>query len=104
MDIEETEEAFVLTADVPGLAQKDVRITIHDNVLTLQGERREEKTEKRRGAHRTERLYGTFVRSFPLPSSVDAGNARATYRDGVLTVNLPKREEAKPRQIEVKVE
>jgi HSP20 family protein len=104
VDIEETEDSFVVTADVPGMTQKDIKITLNDGVLTLSGERKQEKTDKKRGSHRVERFHGMFTRSFALPTSVDAEKVKATYREGVLSVNLPKREEAKPKQIEVKVE
>jgi len=102
VDIEEQEDGYTVTADVPGLAQKDVKVTLQDNVLTLHGERKAETSEKKRGTHRIERTYGAFSRSFALPSAVDAEKVKAEYKDGVVTVTIPKQEEEKPREIEVK--
>ena len=103
VDVEEREDAYVVTADVPGLDRKDVKVTHEDGVLTISGER---KLEPQDGGerHRVERVYGAFSRSFNLPPAADAGKVRAAYKEGVLTVIIPKREEAKTRRIEVKVE
>ena len=103
-DIEETPEAYVVTADLPGLTQKEIGIALQDNVLTIHGERKTEKHEGKGARQRVERFSGMFSRSFALPASVNADAVKAAYKDGVLTVTLPKREEAKPRQITVKVE
>jgi HSP20 family protein len=85
------------------VTKKDVAITLQDNVLTLRGEKRQEKESKDASFHRSERTYGAFQRSFTLPSTVVAEKIDAAFADGVLTVTLPKSDEAKPRQIEVKV-
>ena len=103
VDIEETPEAFVLRADLPGVSQKDVKVNFAGDTLTLRAERKRE-TEKHAGSlHRTERYYGAFERSFTLTSPVRADKIKATYRDGVLEIEVPKAEEAKVREIEVQV-
>ncbi|MCL4846716.1 MAG: Hsp20/alpha crystallin family protein [Acidobacteria bacterium] len=94
---------LVLKAELPGLNRDDIDLRVENNTLTVRGERRREAGVRDEQYHRVERVYGTFSRSFTLPSSLDAGSVTADYRDGVLTVVLPKREEAKPRQIQVKV-
>lgn len=101
-DVEETDESIVVTADLPGLTRNDISITLRDNILSIHGERKTER-KKGKGAHRrVERFTGIFSRSFALPSPVKADDVQAKYRDGVLTVTLSKKEEAKPRQITVK--
>lgn len=106
VDIAETEDDLILTADVPGVPQENIDIRIEDATLTLSGERRfatEEKDAKQPGYHRMERGYGAFSRSFTLPDTVDAEKVSANYANGVLTVKLPKKEVAKPRTIKVAV-
>jgi len=103
VDIYEREGAIVLKAELPGIDLKDVDIRLENNVLTLRGERRIDNEVKRESYHRVERAYGTFSRSFTLPSVVDQEKIKADYRDGVLTVTLPQREEAKPKQISINV-
>ena len=103
VDIYETEDALVLTAMLPGVSKDDVTIEVHNNTLTLRGERKLDKEVKQDNYHRVERSYGAFSRSFTLPSVVDQGSIKAEYRDGVLKLTLPKREEAKPRQIQINV-
>jgi len=102
VDIRETEEALTLFAEIPGIAKDDVHLSIENGRLTLSGERKFEKDTKEENYHRIERTYGSFTRSFSLPKNVDTTQAKATFKDGVLTVELPKSEEAKPRQIEIK--
>jgi len=104
IDIAETEEELVVTAELPGVKQEEVDITIADDVLTLKGEKKEEKEVKEKNYHRIERNYGSFQRSISLPTSVQADKAKATYKDGILTINVPKVEEAKPKQIKISVE
>jgi HSP20 family protein len=104
IDIAETDNEIVVTAELPGVDQKDVDITITDDVLTLKGEKKEEKEIKKENYHRIERSYGGFQRTVTLPTGVQADKAKATYKDGVLTVNVPKTEEAKPKQIKINVE
>ena len=103
VDIYETAESVVVKAELPGLAREQVGIEVKDGVLTLKGERKVEKEVKEENYHRVERAYGTFLRSFSLPASVDQEKISATLKDGVLEVRLGKREQAKPKQIQVKV-
>ncbi len=103
VDILETENELVLKADIPGVEMKDVDIQLENGTLTIKGERRFEKEEKEKGFHRLERSYGSFVRYFTLPDTVDPEKVKAEYNAGVLTVSLPKKEIAKPRAIKVQV-
>ena len=103
VDILETENELVLKADVPGVELKDIDIQMENGTLTLKGERKFEKEEKNKGFHRLERSYGSFVRYFTLPDTVDPEHVKADYQNGVLTVTLPKKEIAKPRAIKVQV-
>jgi HSP20 family protein len=100
-DIEETEDAYVLRMDLPGINKNDIHLSIEKNVLTIRGERKHEGSEKNENYHAMERFYGKFQRSFVLPSSVDDNSVNAEYKDGVLTVTLKKKEEAKPKAIEI---
>jgi HSP20 family protein len=103
VDILETENELVLKADIPGVEMKDIDIQLENGTLALKGERKFEKEEKDKGFHRLERSYGSFVRYFTLPDTVDAEHVKADYQKGVLTVTLPKKEIAKPRTIKVQV-
>ena len=103
VDISETEAEYAIKAELPEVKKEDVKVTVEDGVLTIQGERKQEKEEKGRKYHRIERAYGRFVRSFTLPDTVDEGKVRAEYADGVLKLHLPKSEKAKPKQIDVKI-
>lgn len=99
VDIFERPDGLVIRAEVPGVRKEDIDIRIENNVLTLHGERRREEGFDENNAHRLERLYGAFTRSFSLPATVDSTKIAATYRDGVLEIVLPKAEEAKPKRI-----
>ena len=103
VDIYEKGTDVVLKAELPGVDPKDVDIRIENNVLTLRGERKFEEETKQENYHRVERSYGAFTRAFTLPSTVDTGNVKAEYKDGVLRITLPKREDAKPKQIQVQI-
>ncbi len=103
VDITETEGEYAIKAELPEVRKEDVKITVEDGVLTLQGERKQEKEETGRKYHRIERSYGRFVRSFTLPDTVDESKVRADYAEGVLHLHLPKSEKAKPKQIEVRI-
>lgn len=103
VDIYEDEDNIVLKAELPGLKKDEIDVHVEKNLLTLNGERKREKETKENGYYRSERAYGNFSRSFTLPTTVDASKIAATYTDGLLTLTLPKVEQAKPRQIEVKV-
>ena len=101
VDIYENNDQIVLEAELPGMNREDFELTIENNVVTLRGERRFEKKEDTDNYHRVERSYGSFTRSFTLPQTVSGDTATAEYRNGVLRVTLPKREEAKARRIEI---
>jgi HSP20 family protein len=102
VDIFENKNEIVLEAELPGMNSEDVNISIENNVLTLHGERRFEKKDEIDNFHRVERSYGSFTRSFTLPPTVSSENANAEFQNGVLRLTLAKREEAKPRRIEIK--
>lgn len=103
VDISETEGEYLIKAELPEVRKEDVKVTVENGVLTLQGERRQEKEEKGKRFHRVERSYGSFVRSFTLPESVEESSVKAEYKDGVLNLHLPKSEKVKPKAIDVKV-
>lgn len=102
-DVVETREAIVVRMDLPGFDPKALDVKVEKDLLTIRGERREEERKEGETYHRAELRYGSFARSFALPVAVDGQKAQARYENGVLEVRLPKREEAKPRSIEVKV-
>jgi HSP20 family protein len=103
VDIHETDKEFLVKAEIPEVKKDDVKITIEEGVLTIKGERKAEREEKGKTFHRTERMYGTFLRSFALPNEVEEAKAVAEFKDGMLTLHLPKSERAKPKTIEVKL-
>ncbi len=102
VDIKETDEALTIFAEIPGLTKDNVSITMENSVLTISGERKFEKDVEKENFHRIERTYGSFSRSFSLPTNVATEKADASFKDGVLTVTLPKTDEAKPRKIAIK--
>jgi HSP20 family protein len=101
VDIFETEGEIVVKAELPGMERKDIALNLENNVLTVRGERRFVKETKDDNYHRIERSYGTFSRSFSIPATVEEEKIRADYRDGVLKIVLPKKEQAKPKQIRI---
>ena len=103
VDIYETENDIVLKAELPGMDPKDVEVKVEDNTLYLKGERKFEKEVRNENYHRVERSYGSFARSFSLPNSISSEKVKAEFKDGLLTLTLPKREEAKPRTIKIDV-
>jgi HSP20 family protein len=103
VDIFETDNELVLKADLPDVKMENIDIQIENGTLTLKGERKFEKDEKNKGFHRIERSYGSFVRYFTLPETVNTENVRAEYNNGVLTITLPKKEVAKPKTVKVQV-
>ena len=103
VDILETENELLLKADLPGVDMKNIDIQVENGTLTLKGQREFQNEAKQGGYHRIERSYGSFVRYFALPETVDTEGVRADFKNGVLTVILPKKEVAKPRQIKVQV-
>jgi len=104
VDIVDTEDTLSLKADLPDVKIEDIDIRMENNTLTLRGTRKFEKDDKVKGWHRIERSYGDFVRSFQVPSTVDTDKIAADYKNGVLTVTLPKKEAAKPRQVKVEIQ
>jgi len=103
VDISETEGEYQIKAEIPDVKKEDVKVTLEDGVLTIQGERKHEKEEKGKKYHRIERSYGSFVRTFSLPDVIDEEKVKAEFKEGVLNLSLPKSEKAKPKAIDVKV-
>jgi HSP20 family protein len=101
LDVYQDKDQFTVVAELPGLKKEDIELSLHDDVLTISGERKQEK--KGEEGYRNERFFGRFQRSVTLPAGVDSNKVKATYQDGILKVVLPKAEEAKPKQIEVSV-
>lgn len=104
VDVSETKDALLVKAEVPGMDAKDIDISIVGDTLTIKGEKKQQVEEKDENYHRVECRYGAFSRSIRLPATVDADKVQAKYEKGILSIQLPKKEEAKPKQIEVKVE
>jgi HSP20 family protein len=103
VDIYENEASLVVKAELPGVDPKQVEVRVENNTLFLKGERKFEEETNQQNYHRVERAYGSFVRSFALPASVDPEKVSAEYKDGLLTITIPKREEAKPKSIKINV-
>jgi HSP20 family protein len=103
VDIYEQNGNIVLKAELPGVDPKDVDVRVENNILTLSGERKLENEVKRENYHRVERAYGSFTRSFTLPNVVDTEKIKAEYKDGLLRMTLPKKDEARPKQISINV-
>jgi HSP20 family protein len=101
VDIYEADGKLVLKAELPDMRREDIDVSVENHTLTITGERKLDQEIKQENFHRIERAYGSFVRSFSLPNTVDAAKIAAEYKNGVLTVKLPVREEAKPRQIQI---
>ncbi|MFW6123249.1 MAG: Hsp20/alpha crystallin family protein [Thermodesulfobacteriota bacterium] len=104
VDVSESEDKITVKAEIPGLEAKDIDISMSGDTLTIKGEKKSEKEEKEENYHVVERSYGSFRRAMKLPALVDADQVEATYKNGVLTVVLPKKEEVKPKAIEIKAE
>ncbi len=103
VDISETDDEYLIKVELPEVRKEDVKVTVHEGVLMLQGERKLEREEQNKKYHRVERAYGSFARSFTLPENVDDNSVKARHKDGMLYLHLAKTEEAKPKSIEVKV-
>ena len=101
VDIHETDHGFVIKAELPGVSKDDVSVDVHQKTLTLRGQRKHEAEVKQDKYHRVERAYGTFQRSFVLPTAVDQEKVQATFKDGVLELHLPKSDSAKPKRIAI---
>jgi len=102
VDVRETDDGLTLFVELPGIKSEDVDITVEDRTLTVRGERKFEQDVERENYHRIERAYGTFTRTFTLPANVRADEVKASFADGVLTIDLPKAEESKPRKVAIK--
>ena len=103
VEVAETDDAYEVTAELPGLDEKDVEVTLDDNILTLKGEKTQEKEEKKKNYHFTERSYGHFERIIPLPHEVDKSKIKAHFKKGVLSLNLPKTEKTKKTSTKIQV-
>lgn len=103
VDISETDEGYQIKGEIPGVRKEDVKVTIQNGMLTIQGERKQEKEEKNKKFHRVECSYGSFMRSFRLPEDADESAVKAEFKDGMLNVSLPKSAKAKPKSINVTV-
>ncbi|MDX2250890.1 MAG: Hsp20/alpha crystallin family protein [Nitrospira sp.] len=103
VDITEDDKEYLIKAELPEMKKEEIKINVHEDVLSISGERKYEKEEKGKKYHRVERAYGSFVRSFTLPEDADGSKINAEYKEGVLKLHLPKSEKAKPKAIEVKV-
>jgi HSP20 family protein len=103
VDIEEDNDNYFVKAEIPGIKKEDVKISVRGNTLSVSGERKQESETKEKTFHRIERSYGRFMRTITLPSDVDPNKVKATYKDGILTISLPKPESTKPKEIEVEI-
>ncbi len=103
VDVYESENAIEIKADLPGMTEKDIDVSVENNTLTIRGERKFENEEKRENYHRIERQYGSFYRSFQLPNTVEVSKINANFKNGILELTLPKREETKPKKIAINV-
>ena len=103
VDVYDHKDSLVIKADLPGLTQKDIDVSVEDDILRIKGQKKQEQEVKEDNYYRLERAYGSFERSFSLPVSVDAAKIKAAYKDGVLQLTLPKKEQPKPKQIKVDI-
>jgi HSP20 family protein len=103
VDISENKDEFVVSAELPGMSKDDIQVTYVDGALKIEGEHRKEKEEKNVNYHRVERVQGKFCRSFQLPTAIQQNKISAGFKDGILTIHLPKAEEARPKAIDVKI-
>lgn len=103
VDISETDDGYLIKAEIPGVKKEDVKVTVQDGMLAIRGERKQEKEEKGKRFHRIERSYGSFMRSFRLPDDADEGGVSAEFKDGLLNVSLKKSAKAKPKSIDIAV-
>jgi HSP20 family protein len=104
IDLYETENEYVVEAELPGLKQEEINVHVEDDVLTISGERKRERQIRKENLYRAERFYGKFERSISLPKDADKENIKASYKDGVLKITIPKKEETKPKKIDIKIE
>lgn len=104
VDVAESETGYEVRAELPGVSENNVNVSVTDNLLTIKGEKRQEEKSEDNNYHRVERRYGNFQRSFTLPRNVETGDIKAGFKDGVLTLNIPKVEEAKPTEVQISVD
>lgn len=104
VDIHETESEFVISAEIPGISKKDVQVNVDDGILTISGTREQESDEKGKNFHRIERHYGSFRRSFTLPDNVDENTIKASFKDGILNLSIPKIPKTETKAIEIKID
>lgn len=104
VDISEMDSGYEIHVELPGVAQEDVQVSVTENLLTIKGEKNQKQETENENYHRVERRYGTFQRRFTLPRHVDTGNIKANYKDGILTLTIPKAEAAKPKEIQIGVQ
>ncbi|MBP8625474.1 MAG: Hsp20/alpha crystallin family protein [Syntrophorhabdaceae bacterium] len=104
LDVSETKNNYIVNAEIPGIDPKEVEISLNDNILTIKGEKKQEKEEENENYHVIERSYGGFTRSLRLPGQIQGDKVKATYKNGILKITLPKTEEAKKKEIKVAVE
>lgn len=104
VDVSEDNDNVYVAVEVPGMTKDSVKITLQDNLLTIQGEKKQETEQKGKNYHRMERSYGSFTRSFSLPTTIQADKIKASYKDGLLNITLPKAEEVKPKEIPIAIE
>ncbi len=102
MDVTESDDQYVITLEVPGVAKDDVTVEVHENLMTIRGEKKSEREEEQEKSRWVERRYGSFSRSFTLPSNADPERVKAAFKDGVLTIEITKAEESKPKVISIK--
>ncbi len=103
-DLEETEESFIVSAEIPGMKKDEIKVTVDEDGITISGERKREKEEKGKTYHRIERTYGKFQRYIPFPKEVQPEKAKASYKDGILRIEIPKSEKVKPKEIKIEIE
>ena len=103
VDVSEKDDSVFVRAEIPGMSKDDIKLTVHDGTFTISGEKQQEKTDEKENYYRTERSFGSFCRTFSLPSTIQADKIKANYKDGILMVTLPKVEEAKPKEIAIEV-
>jgi HSP20 family protein len=103
VDIEEDNDSIMVKAEIPGMSKEDIKVSVQSNILTITGERKHESETKNKTFHRVERSYGKFSRMITLPTDVDADKVKANYKDGILSITLPKPEAVKPKHIDVEI-
>lgn len=104
VDISETEKEFIIKAEIPGVVKEDVSVTVDNRIITVRGEKKQEKEENGKTFHRVERHYGSFTRSFTLPDNIDETTIKASFKEGLLNLHIQKSKEVKPKALEIKVE